>query len=84
MGASVEKVSVAIGLEELEWARSRSERQGISLSAVLTEAARAAREREARQARQNASWEAFVAWASDGKGVSRKSLLAAEQELNGK
>lgn len=45
---TVEKVSVALNLEELEWARQRADREGASLSAVLSAALRAARQAEAR------------------------------------
>lgn len=82
MAASVEKVSLAIGREELEWARQRAERQGTSLSAVLTEAARVARELEAHRARQDAAWGAFLAWATEGEGVSPEALEAAQRELD--
>jgi len=82
MSASVEKVSVAIGLDVLEWARKRAEAEGISLSAVLTEAARRGREAAERQARQDAAWAAFKKWAGKGrKGLSAEALEAAELEL---
>jgi hypothetical protein len=83
MAASVEKVSVAIGRDELEWAKERAEREGTSLSAVLTAATRAAREQEARRARQDAAWGAILSWATEGQGVSPEALAAAERELDG-
>ncbi|MEY4513748.1 MAG: hypothetical protein RLZZ450_5870, partial [Pseudomonadota bacterium] len=46
MAATVQKVSVALGLEDLAWLRQRAEHQHESLSAVLTAAIRATRERE--------------------------------------
>jgi hypothetical protein len=82
VAASVEKVSVAIGLDELEWARGRAERDGVSLSAVLTEAARKARDLEERWARQDAAWKSFVDWATEGKGLSTETLEAAQRELD--
>ena len=82
MSASVEKVSVAIGRDVLDWARKRAELQGLSLSAVLTEAARLGREAAERQARQEAAWSAFRKWAVKGrKGLSAAALEAAEREL---
>jgi hypothetical protein len=84
MSASVEKVSVAIGREELEWARGRAEQQGTSLSAVLTHVARTFREQEARRARQDAAWGAFTEWATEGEGLPPETIEAAQQELRGK
>ena len=83
MSVSVEKVSVAIGREELEWARERAEREGTSLSAVLTYAARAFREQEARRARKDAAWLSFMEWATEGEGLTTGALEAAERELRG-
>jgi hypothetical protein len=48
MATSVAKVSLSLGQSELEWAQSRAQRDGISLSAVVTEAVRLARQHEAR------------------------------------
>lgn len=83
MPVSVKKVSVAIGLDELEWARGRAERDGTSLSAVLTEATRAAREFEARRVRQDAAWLSFLEWATEGAGLPTGALEAAQRELGG-
>lgn len=83
MSASVEKVSVAIGRDVLEWARERAEREGLSLSAVLTEAARLGRDAEERRARQEAAWTAFVDWATEGQGLPAAALEDAERELGG-
>jgi hypothetical protein len=82
MAASVEKVSLAIGREELEWAREQAERKGTSLSAVLTSAARLARRVEARRTRQQAAWQSFLAWATDGEGLSPEAVRAAADELS--
>jgi hypothetical protein len=82
VAASVAKVSVALGKEELEWARSRAEREGISVSAVLTGAARAAREAEQRKVRQDAAWRSFLKWATKGAGVPNAVLEAARRELD--
>jgi hypothetical protein len=84
MAVSVEKISVAIAHEELEWARARAEREGTSVSAVLSDAARAARKLEAVRARQALAWDAFLEWATDGKGLSPEALEAAALELDGK
>jgi hypothetical protein len=81
MPVSVEKVSVALGRDELEWARERAEREGTSLSAVLTQATRQVRELEAAQARQDAAWAEFLEWATDGKGLPEEAVAAAAAEL---
>jgi hypothetical protein len=81
MAATVVKVSVALGLEELEWARDGAERLGTSVSSVLTEAARAARELEAQRARQQTAWDEYLAWATDGKGLPEGVLEASRREL---
>jgi hypothetical protein len=83
MSVSVEKVSVAIGREELEWARGRAEKEGTSLSAVLTHAARTFREHEARRAHQDAAWWSFMEWATEGEGLPTGMLEAAQRELRG-
>lgn len=83
MAATVEKVSVAIGLEDLAWLRDRAEHEGASLSAVLTAAIRATREREAKVERQRRAVEAYVGWATDGEGLSHDELEVARRELAG-
>jgi hypothetical protein len=45
---TVEKVSVALSTEDLEWARRKAENDGESLSAVLSAALKRARQAEAR------------------------------------
>lgn len=45
--ASTAKTSIAIGLEELEWARVRASEEGKSLSAFITEILHHQRKREA-------------------------------------
>ena len=83
MASNVQKVSVAIGLEELAWARERAEREGTSLSAVLSAAARVAREVEEESARRNAAWSGFLRWATEDAPLTDEELAAADQELNG-
>lgn len=78
---SVRKVSVAIGHEELEWARERAAREGTSLSAVLTDAARLAREVDLRRERQRLAWAEFLGWATDGAGLSDEDLERGRREL---
>ena len=74
---------MAIGRDVLEWARKRAELQGLSLSAVLTEAVRLGREAAERKARQDAAWTSFKKWAVKGrKGLSTAALEAAERELS--
>jgi hypothetical protein len=82
MTVSVKKVSVALGNDELQWARRRAEREGTSLSAVLTDATRVARESETRKKKQQAAWSSFTKWATAGKGPPPAAIAAAERELN--
>jgi hypothetical protein len=72
---STAKVSVAIGEDELEWARSVAHREGKSLSAVVTESL--AERRRLTALREVVSWMA--------KGVeplSKEELAAANRELS--
>jgi mannitol/fructose-specific phosphotransferase system IIA component (Ntr-type) len=46
--ALVEKVSVSLGAEEVEWARHKAEQSDTSFSAVVSEALRKQRQHEAR------------------------------------
>lgn len=82
MSVSVEKVSMALGLPELSWARDRAEREGGSLSAVVTRVLREARARDEEQARRDEAWAEVVAWATDGKGFSDDDLAEARRELD--
>ncbi len=82
MAARVEKVSVALGVEELAWARERAERDGDSLSAVLTAAARLARRVEDERARRDEAWSQFLSWATDGNGLDDESLEWARRVLD--
>lgn len=76
MGA-VEKVSVAIGREELGWAKNRAAREGKSLSALLTETLAERRRLEALAE--------VVAWmGEDAPAVSKAELAAARRELRGR
>ncbi|MBN9166427.1 MAG: hypothetical protein BGO98_05925 [Myxococcales bacterium 68-20] len=71
---STAKVSVAIGQEELAWARSVARREGKSLSAVLTESL-------AERKRLSALRE-VVAWMGEGSApLSDEELSAANREL---
>lgn len=83
MSSSVEKISVALGRDVLQWARERAARDGLSLSAVLTEIARLGRDAAERAAEQQAAWDEFVGWATDGDGVSPEALADAARELDG-
>lgn len=82
MAVTVTKVSVAIGQEELEWARGRAKREGRSLSAVLTDAMRRAKEAEVEEARRDAAWAELKAWVLDGKPLTVEELEAARRELD--
>jgi len=73
---STAKVSVAIGEEELEWARSLARQEGKSLSAVLTESLA--------ERRRLAALREVVAWMGDGAApLSKEELAAANGELGG-
>ena len=82
MAATVKKVSVAIGQDELEWARLRAKREGRSLSAILTEATRKAKEAEAEAERRDAAWAQLEAWLLDGRPLSDEELAAAREALD--
>ena len=47
--ASTEKVSISVGKDDLKWLRQRAKRSGGNLSAVIGEATRLLRQREARE-----------------------------------
>lgn len=46
---TTEKVSISVGKEDLKWLRQRAKRSGGNLSAVIGEATRLLRQREARE-----------------------------------
>jgi hypothetical protein len=72
---STAKVSVAIGEDELEWARSVARREGKSLSAVLTESLA--------ERRRLAALREVVSWMDDGEApLSKEELAAANRELS--
>ncbi|MDH5673174.1 MAG: hypothetical protein OEZ06_13545 [Myxococcales bacterium] len=73
---------MAIGRDVLEWARERAEREGLSLSAILTEAARLGRETAERRIRQDAAWSEIVKSATEGEGLPDSALEAAERALD--
>lgn len=79
----VEELSVAIGPEELAWARQRAEREGTSLSAIVTAVLRSARLEEAERARREAAWQEYLDWATAGRGVDSDELKAALREIDG-
>ncbi|MBZ0251221.1 MAG: hypothetical protein K8F93_16320 [Burkholderiales bacterium] len=67
MAATVKKVSLAIGREELAWARKRAKHEGRSVSSVLTEVVRLARQAEIERARRRDAWSEVLAWALEGQ-----------------
>lgn len=83
MTISVKKVSLAIGRDEFAWAQRRARQEGTSISAVLTEAARRMRDEDARRAKQDVAWNAFVAEAFPGEPFTEDELAAAQRELDG-
>ena len=71
---STAKVSVAIGEDELAWARSVARREGKSLSAVLTESLA--------ERRRLAALREVVAWMAEGEEpLSGAEVAAANREL---
>jgi hypothetical protein len=73
---STAKVSVAIGEDELEWARAVARREGKSLSAVLTESLA--------ERRRLAALREVVLWMGKGEEpLSKEELAAATRELGG-
>lgn len=74
---STAKVSVAIGEEELAWARALARREGKSLSAVLTESLA--------ERRRLAALHEVVAWMGEGESpLSAAELAAARRALGAK
>lgn len=68
------KVSMAIGRDELAWAKKQARRRGKSLSSVVTEALAEQRRREA--------LEDVLEWMGEGKApVSRGELESVRREL---
>lgn len=73
---STAKVSVAIGEDELAWARSVARREGKSLSAVVTESLA--------ERRRLAALREVVSWMGEGQEpLSEEELAAANRELAG-
>jgi nucleotide-binding universal stress UspA family protein len=71
---STAKVSVAIGEDELQWARTIARREGKSLSAVVTESLA--------ERRRLLALRDVVAWMGKGEPpLSREELDAASREL---
>jgi nucleotide-binding universal stress UspA family protein len=71
---STAKVSVAIGEDELEWARAVARREGKSLSAVLTESLA--------ERRRLVALREVVSWMAKGEApLTREELAAAGREL---
>jgi hypothetical protein len=72
---STAKVSVAIGEEELEWARSLARREGKSLSAVVTESLA--------ERKRLAALREVVSWMARGEApLTKEELAAASRELS--
>jgi hypothetical protein len=73
---STAKVSVAIGEDELEWARSVARREGKSLSAVVTESLA--------ERRRLAALGEVLEWMGRGEApLTREELGAAKRDLAG-
>lgn len=83
MAVTVRRVTIALGTQEYAWARKRARREGRSVSAVLTAAAREAAESEAKRERQRKAWDAVSAWVLDGEPASADELEAARRALDG-
>jgi len=84
MAVKIQKVSIAIGREELAWVKRQARRSRSSVSAVLTEAARRMQEEELRKERQRAAWAEYEVWAAKEHGpVTPEGIEAALRELDG-
>jgi len=71
------KISISIAEPELlDWARRRAAREGVSLSAVVTEAVRSARQQEAR--------ERLVRWLGPAAALTAEREAAIIAELGDK
>jgi hypothetical protein len=72
--ASTEKISVAIGRDELAWAKSVARREGKSLSAVVTESLA--------ERRRLAALGEVVAWMAEGEPpLTEAELNVARHEI---
>jgi hypothetical protein len=72
--ASTEKISVAIGRDELAWAKSVARREGKSLSAVVTESLA--------ERRRLAALAEVVAWMAEAQPpLTEAEQTAARQEI---
>ena len=75
--ANVEKVSVAIAREDLEWARAQAAKDGRSFSAVLGDAIRAWRRAQAQRE--------VLAWLGEGEPpITSAERSALGRELRGR
>jgi hypothetical protein len=81
VASTVEKLSLSLPLEEVAYLRERADREHVPVSTLVLAALRASRAREALLARQQAAFAQYVAWATDGEGLSADVLAAAEREL---
>jgi hypothetical protein len=71
-----EEPAVTLPHEELAWAQARAARAGTSVTAVVTDAVR--------QARQAEAWAEFRDWALQGQPpISDEERAAAEREWRG-
>jgi hypothetical protein len=83
MAANVRKVTLAITNEEYAWAERRAKRAGISVSAVLSAAAKEKRQAEERDEEQRKAWAEVVAYVTRGVPLTTEELAGAERELIG-
>ncbi|MFI5306917.1 MAG: hypothetical protein ACHQ53_06185 [Polyangiales bacterium] len=72
--ANVEKLSITLSKDDLQWARKRARNRGVSLSALLSEIV-------ARRRRQEA-WSEWIKRAVD-EPFTAEELEAARRELDG-
>lgn len=73
---STAKISVAIGEEELQWARSLARREGKSLSAVVTESLG--------ERRRLTALRDVVSWMGEGEvPLTKEEIAAASRQLGG-
>lgn len=66
--SSVTKKSVSIGDRELEWAEAEADREGVSLSAIVTEALRHLRATREAESQRDRAWSEYMSWFEDSHG----------------
>lgn len=84
MAAQVTKISLSLDTEALAWVRRTARASGRSVSAVLSDAARAANEAAVAAARRDHAWRTFLEWFHEREApLTEEELAAVDDELWG-